>query len=144
MKPSSPGKIPVDVPKPAGRILPAEALTSSRAARVPASEAALKAIQEPETPGGGICPVRRAAPFQAWTEAAAPHGTPAIAAVPAVRACHPAVAVAAGHRGAAVAVAGVEAVAAAGVEAGGSHENIPIITTGKFKGEDNDASRNKY
>jgi hypothetical protein len=42
-----------------------------------------------------------------------------------------------------VAAAGV-AVAAAEVEAGGSHENISIITTRKFKGEESDASRNKY
>jgi hypothetical protein len=39
-----------------------------------------------------------------------------------------------------VAAAEVE-VAAAGVEAGGSHENIPIINTGRFKGEDGHAFR---
>ena len=95
MKPSSPGKIPVDVPKPAGRIWPAEALTRSGAARMPASAAALRAGRQPGRPGAGICPVREAAPFQAWTEAAARHVMPAIAAVPAVRACHPAAGVAA-------------------------------------------------
>jgi hypothetical protein len=49
------------------------------------------------------------------------------------------------HRGAAVAAAGVAvaAAAAAAVEAGGSHENIPIVNTGRFKGENNDASRKK-
>jgi hypothetical protein len=31
---------------------------------------------------------------------------------------------------------------AAVVEAGGSHENIPIVHAGRFKGEDTDASRN--
>jgi len=71
-------------------ILPAAALTSLGAARMPASGAALKAGQEPGRPEAGIYPVRGAAPFQAWTEAAAQHVMPAIAAVPAGRACHPA------------------------------------------------------
>jgi hypothetical protein len=44
---------------------------------------------------------------------------------------------------AAVAAAGVAAAGVAAVAAGGSHETIPIITTGRFKGEDNDASRDK-
>jgi hypothetical protein len=41
-----------------------------------------------------------------------------------------------------VAAAAGVAVAAAEVEAGGSHENISIIHTGICKVEDNDASRN--
>jgi hypothetical protein len=144
MKPSSPGKISVDMPKREGRILPAEAVTSSRAVRMPASEAASGAGQKPERPGAAISPVRRAAPSQAWTEGVTKHVISAIAAVPAVRAWQPAAGAAAAsaaeHRGAPVAAAGVAAV----VAAGGSHETIPIINTATFKGEDDDASRNRY
>jgi hypothetical protein len=44
---------------------------------------------------------------------------------------------------AAAGVAVAAAAAAAAVEAGGSHENIPIVNAGRFKGENNDASRKK-
>ena len=114
----------VGVPRLAGRILPAEMQLSSKAARMLASEAALRARQDRDSPRDRISPVRRAAPFQAWTGVAEQHVISAAAALRADRGCHPAVGVAA-------------------VEAGGSYENIPIINTGMFKGEGNDASRNK-
>jgi hypothetical protein len=103
---------------------------------MPLSEAALRAEQKPEKQVGGIFPVRRAVPFQGWIEAAAKRVISAIEAVPAVKACHPAAAAAVQARGAA-------AVAAAGGEAEDSHENIPIINSDRFTGEDDDAFGNK-
>jgi hypothetical protein len=111
----------------------AGAPTRRGAAQVASNGPALKAGQQPERPEGGVLPARAAAPFQAWTAEAARRVITAIAAAPAVRACHPAAVVAVRHRGAAV--------AAAGGEAGGSYENISITHAGIFKGEDGHASR---
>jgi hypothetical protein len=93
---------------------------NSKAVRMRASEAVRKWIAVV------VRPVRRivAAPSAAWTAVEARLVISATEAVPAGRACHP--------------VAGVAAAAV-----GGRHENILVINTGRFKGEENDASRNK-
>ncbi|MCJ7483322.1 MAG: hypothetical protein MUO31_10190, partial [Thermodesulfovibrionales bacterium] len=91
---------------------------------------------------------RAAAPFQAWTGAAARRVIPAIAALRADRACHPGVVVAAVLAAAAVVVeaevvAAAVVVVVAAVEAGDRHDNIPDINSRTFKGEKNNASRNE-
>jgi hypothetical protein len=84
-----------------------------------------------------VRPVRRivAALSAAWTAVEARLVISATEAVPAGRACHPAAE--------AAAPVAEQQGAAAGAAAGGSHENILVINTGRFKGEENDASRNK-
>jgi hypothetical protein len=117
-----------------GRIFPEEGLTSSRVAIGPAAD-------------------RAAAPFQVWTKVEVQRVTSAVAAVRAVRACHPAAlaeaagvavasAVVAVVAAVVVAAAAVVAAVAVAVAAGGRYENIPFINTRTLKGEENDTSRN--
>ena len=126
----SPGRPIVAVLSRAGRNSQRAGLTSSRADR--------------DRVATGPAADRAAAPFPAWTGAAAQRVISAIVGLRAGRVCHPAEVVEAAASAAVpvVVVADSEAVAVA-EEAGGKYEDIPLINTRTLKGEENETSRNE-